>query len=82
MTSIINWSSRAKRKKKRRRLDNKRDIKKINKLIVEIESKFKAPDYTIDMVLEGINNTPIKQRVNFKKSNIDSNKLSYTLIRM
>jgi len=79
MTSIINWSSRARRRKKRRRLDNRRDTKKVNKLILELENKFKAPDYPLDLVLEGIKATPIKNRVNFQ---IQGNKLTYTLIRM
>ena len=80
MNSIISWSSRARRKKKRRRLDNKRDHKKVKKLIEDLYQLFPDSKYDGDIKLEGLNSTPIKQRVNFS---LDSqNKLQYTLIPM
>lgn len=80
MNSIINWSSRARRRKKRRRLDNKRDNKKVKALIQDIDQLFPAADYDGSIKLEGLNSTPIKQRVNFSLDTQD--KLQYTLIKM
>ena len=80
MNSIISWSSRARRRKKRRRLDRKRDNKKVKALIVDLNQLFPDVDYDGNIKLEGLNSTPIKQRVNFS---LDSeNKLQHTLIPM
>ena len=80
MNSIINWSSRARRRKKRRRLDNKRDNKKVKALIEDLERLFPTAEYDGSIKLEGLNSTPIKQRVNFSLDSDD--KLSYRLIKM
>ena len=80
MNSIINWSSRARRKKKKRRLDNKRDNKKVKALIQDLYQLFPDAEYDGSIKLEGLNSTPIKQRVNFS---LDSAKrLQYRLIKM
>lgn len=80
MNNIISWSSGARRRKKKRRLDNKRDNTKVKKLIADLEQKFPAAEYDGSIKLEGLNSTPIKQRVNFSLDSED--KLQYTLIPM
>lgn len=80
MNSIISWSSRARRRKKKRRLDNKRDNKKVKALIEDLYQLFPDADYDGSIKLEGLNSTPIKQRVSFSLNS--QNKLQYTLIPM
>ena len=80
MNNIISWSSRARRKKKRKRLDNKRDNEKVKALIQDLGRKFPSGEYDGSIKLEGLNSTPIKQRVKFSLDSDD--KLSYRLIKM
>lgn len=80
MNGIINWSTRARRRKKKRRLDNERDTKAVKALIADLYRLFPDKDYDGTIKLEGLNSTPIKQRVKFS---LDSQqKLQFTLIPM
>ena len=61
MTDIINLSTRARNKKKKKRLDDKRDTSKMIKLLKEAEQKFKS--YGLETIATGFNESPLKQRV-------------------
>lgn len=80
MNGIINWSTRARRRKKKRRLDNERDTRAVKALIADLYRLFPDKDYDGTIKLEGLNSTPIKQRVKFSLD--QQQKLQFTLIPM
>ena len=62
--SIINWSSKARRKKKRRRLDQERDEKKIKTLVGIILNGTKHPEiYTAEETCIAANESSLRARV-------------------
>ena len=62
--SIINWSSKARRKKKRRRLDQERDEKKIKTLVGIILNGTKHPEiYTGEETVIAANESSLRSRV-------------------
>lgn len=61
MDDIIKISTRAKNKKKRKRLDDKRDTNKMNTLIAQAKAKFNR--YDIQNVASGFNESPLNKRV-------------------
>jgi len=61
MEDIIKISTRAKNKKKRKRLDDSRDTNKMNILLRQARSKFNS--YGLDTIARGFNESPLKQRV-------------------
>ena len=72
---IINMSSKARRKKKRRRLDQGRDEKKIPKIVSGLLHKTKHKneegvpwEFTVEEVIAGVNKSGLKQRLKLRKA--------------
>ena len=72
---IINMSSKARRKKKRRRLDQGRDEKKIPTIVAGLLHKTKHKndegvpyEFTVDEVIAGINKSGLKQRLKLRQA--------------
>jgi hypothetical protein len=61
MTDIIQLSTRARNKRKKKRLDDKRDTDKMIDLLKRARSKFK--DLELETIATGFNESPLKQRV-------------------
>ena len=61
MTDIIQLSTRARNKRKKKRLDDKRDTDKMIDLLKRARSKFN--DLELETIATGFNESPLKQRV-------------------
>ena len=73
--AIVNMSSKARRKKKRNRLDQKRDQKKIPTIVAGLLNKNKHKndegipwEFTIEEVIDGVNKSMLKQRLRLKRT--------------
>lgn len=73
MNDIIEVSTRAKAKKKRKRIDDSRDTNKMQTLLAQARNKFKD----LDAIVDGFNESPLKKRVStYRKGSY----LGFTLI--
>tara|TARA_A100000172_G_scaffold80343_2_gene69638 strand:- start:3236 stop:5194 length:1959 start_codon:yes stop_codon:yes gene_type:complete len=73
--SIINWSSKARRKKKRRRLDQERDEKKIKTLVgIVLNGSTYPAIYTAQETVIAANGSSLRSRVRLNLVQLGSNK--------